>query len=272
LLNKPTEQAVIKLHEMAGLAADDPASTFPYVNGYELRYYATLEDHGGNVIQFLLFILALLMMPFLNKPRNRQMLAYLTLLLLQILLFCFWLNWQPWHVRLHTPVFILAAPFVAWVTTRILPPVGMMILSALLVIYATMVLTFNYARPVIPVNRYTADVTPCGDRFNGLFALKPHTREEYRTITRMLDSAGIRNPGLILGGDAWEYPLFQNTFTTVYHPAHLEVRNDSRRTSSSDPLEVPCIISDRKTAEIKWEGKQYRCITPQHNTLFYYNP
>jgi len=272
LLNKPAERAVKKVHEIAGIAVDDPASTFPYVQGYELNYYATLEDHGGNVIQFLLLIIALLVTPFLPGPRNRAMMAYIILLLLQSLLFCGWLNWQPWHARLHTPLFILAAPFIAWVIDRILHSTLQTALQTLLVTYALLVLTFNYARPLVPVPAYTARVTPFGNRFDGLFALKPSARSEYQVISHFLDSAGIRNPGVIVGGDTWEYPLFRSAFPAPFHPVHLQVNNDSRNLPGRLPQHVACIITDRKTNIISYHELNYRCITPLHSILFLYVP
>lgn len=112
-VNRAVEKTILKLHEWMGIAADDPRTTFMN-RSFGVSRWAYDEDLSGNPLHLLLALAALVMI--LARPslrRRRDLLIYSACLFGGFVLFCAYLRWQPWHSRLHLPLFVLGTAVIA---------------------------------------------------------------------------------------------------------------------------------------------------------------
>src|SRR4029077_9693299 len=123
------ERAVHAMHRVIGIAPNDPRSTWPDTR-FEVRPPAAHEDLAGNGLHLLLIGAA--MVGAGRGGGDRRLRAFAGCLLVAFLFFCLVLRWQPWHSRLHLPLFILGAPLVGVVFERLRPAVlaiGLLLLA-----------------------------------------------------------------------------------------------------------------------------------------------
>ena len=88
------------------------------------------EDLAGNSLHLLLIAAA--MVGAWRGGGDRRLRAFAGCLLVAFLFFCVVLRWQPWHSRLHLPLFILGAPMVGVVFERLRPAllaIGLLLLA-----------------------------------------------------------------------------------------------------------------------------------------------
>ena len=132
----------------------------------------------------------------LARSRRRRLRAFAGCLLVAFLLFCLVLRWQPWHSRLHLPLFVLGAPMVGAVFERQRPA---LLVIALLLLAGSSVrfLTENNAHHLV------------GRRsiFSSSWAEQrvAHAWPAYVGATRFVLSTGCAEVGLFLRGDDREY-------------------------------------------------------------------
>lgn len=165
------------------------------------------EDLAGNALHTLLIAAGFILL--LGRRDRAQGQAGLVALsaAAAFLLFCAYLKWQPWHMRLEIPVFMLAIPaaaagFSRW---RIGRGAGVVVLAAALVAGSLPFLLANQTRPLIP---YSGRSIWSADRASQYFAGQPHLRAAYSEATGWIRRNGAREVGLMLGEDDWEYPLW----------------------------------------------------------------
>ncbi len=112
-VNASIEAGVQKIHGMLGIRTNEPLLTFvarsQIVPGPE---YLTHEDYAGNGIVLVLSVIAATFV--ILTQDGRRLRHFALLLLLSGLCFCLALKWAPFNSRLHTPLFLLAAPMVGW--------------------------------------------------------------------------------------------------------------------------------------------------------------
>lgn len=169
---------------------------------------------------------------------SRNIFRYGILCALSWLLFFYLIPWQPWIVRLQVPLFGLSAVIFAvawsslkWKTLRI----GILLVMC---VTSLLPLLFNYSRPIksigrgVPyINMYTSYISIWNsDRerlmFSNLLKLYP----DYKNIQEMLTQKNVRNVGLVIDGDAWEYPLWvmlRNSKNRDIQITHLNINNIS---------------------------------------------
>ena len=103
----------IGIKKMLGSQLNDPNISFLdfKLNNVEFSRH---EDLAGNLIHMLIASAALLVIPLLwVKGYYRNVIGYSCGVFLGFVLFCLLLRWQPWHSRLQTPLFLMAAPILA---------------------------------------------------------------------------------------------------------------------------------------------------------------
>lgn len=260
-ISKISRKAVVKLHQWAGMDVNDLRTTFPGKVYKGAPEFPTHEDTAPNPIHFVLILFSLFLIAKGLIARKRMvdpLLFWLSLaLLMQVLLFSAYLKWQPWHSRLHTPLFMLSIPLILYTLKAGVKHLWFQkIIMIALIFYAYLVVMFNYSRPIVPT-RYSARISVTDNREIKLFANKPFLPEEYKAVSAEIRNSGFKNIGLILGHDDWEYPVFRNNYTKVLRPIHIKVENISGKLPH--PFSgVDCIVSTTlDTGALEYMGKRF---------------
>src|SRR4030095_3670727 len=209
--------STLRFQRFLGVEENDTSVLWP-----EEQFKAGLshhEDLAGNFAHFSLMIASVPLL--LLMKRQKTLLPYSLCLLFGFLMFCFLLRWQPWHSRLHLPVFMMAAPCVAVTIDHYLGRRDKIVLWTLLLIQAIPFLILNATRPVVGAN----SVFTTG-RVHQLFVNRPALQAPYQAVASALLSSGCREAGIMTKGygDDWEYPLWTLTQDRVRFE-HVGVQN-----------------------------------------------
>jgi hypothetical protein len=264
-----TENVVKKAHRWIGQESNNPETTFTYVKAFNVNPYGTHEDYGANILQVSLILVIIISFVLFPRKIKKEILLYLLLIISMFLLFCFYLKWQPWHSRLHTPLFILITPVMAYFLASMIPKKIFIIILFLITVYAILVLTFNYSRPLCPIPPYTADVKIADNRFKKYFVNRNSAFSDFRMITGYLNVKGYKNIGLKFGADDWEYPLFCNVYRNPVKAIHIDIGNISKNLPQADSV-IDCIVSTYQSAELVYHDIKYYNFTPGNSVLFLY--
>jgi hypothetical protein len=145
-------------------------------------------------------------------------------------LFCFFLKWQPVHSRLHLPLFVLFAPFVAVVVEH----------WPRLIVYSACGLLFILSVPDVFSENGKQLTGPQAifskDRSSMRLMYGSYYRKDYGAAIALIKKSRCREIGMIIEHDAWEYPLFA-FLGSSYRIEHVNVDNVSTRTRNSRLLE-----------------------------------
>jgi len=153
---------------------------------------------------------------------NQERIQNLTI---AFLLFTSLFKWQPWASLLHLPLFILWAPIIATVLTRI-PKITVSNLIALILILAALPwLLSNDSRPILgKKNIFTVN------RIDQYFNRRQELRESYIASADYLNSRKCKRIGLHMDWDDREYPfwvLLEKNEKCRIRIDHIDVRNRS---------------------------------------------
>ncbi len=143
--------AVVRAHEAAGLDPQDPRTTWFEDTRYRVWPMSTYEGRTGNLLHFLLVLATGGLLLLTPQPPARRW--YGIAVLTGAVLFCWILKWQHWHGRLHTPLFILAAPVLAVTLERAVSARHAVLLGLLLWLGSLPWLLANEMRPVLTLPR-----------------------------------------------------------------------------------------------------------------------
>jgi hypothetical protein len=110
--NDAVFHASLRAHAALGINPQDKATTWPYTEYVKPRN-ANHETDGNNRFHLLLFLLTI---PFL---RGRPAWTLFAAMAAGALLFCFYLRWQPFMLRMWLPLYVLAMPLAALSLSRL---------------------------------------------------------------------------------------------------------------------------------------------------------
>lgn len=192
------------------------------------------------------------------------------MLLLQILLFCMYLKWQPWHTRLHTPLFMLSIPLICSVLSfnpkhiiyfyKIVP---FILLSAFIIVI------INYSRPYLE-NKHSVAISIKDDRYKKYFANRLNLYPEYKEVVKNMRDLNYCKIGLILNVDDWEYPLFSTFYDGEINPVHINVSNVSKKIGINSS-NLDCIVSTTTNdSTIYYKGTRFLNLIPTNKFIWMY--
>jgi 4-amino-4-deoxy-L-arabinose transferase-like glycosyltransferase len=244
-VNKLLGNSVVKLHESLNIDLNDPRSTldtdFSVVGNNFMRH----EDYSGNFLHVVLamaVVLTLLLAKAFRKV-DTTVFCYVSALASGFLLFCLVLKWQPWGNRLLLPLLVLGAPATGVIAGKTWNP-GLVTLAALVLLAAALPWAFsNSTRPLVHVSSKGTVTFPLltFDRNQLYFASRRKQGaifyQRYVGMAEDIKRNKATRIGLILSGEAWEYPLWVLIKEGNPRPVrieHIEVNNLSRFTVSSD--------------------------------------
>ena len=267
LINEAVENIISCFHKAINQDINSPLTTFGFVEKFYISYYATHEDFAPNIVHAVLILFALVFLLIKWKTVNRSFFIYSLVLLSQIFCFTLLFKWQPWHSRLHTPGFILAAPIVAWALSQVNRKVILTSILAVLSGYACLVMVFNYSRPLISIPGYTTPFGVISQRFSKYFATSPGLLKDVVKIRSTLSNWKNIEVGMIISNDDWEYPLFNGICEKGIYPEHILVRKSTARYQKPG-FSPPFIITTCRGSLRIYNGQKYQSIIPTNKKYF----
>ena len=265
--NHKVEDNVISFHRLIGISHNSPKSTW---KGARFRLMKTRfsESIDGNFLHFLLGIACSVLLVISRRSRNRRLaMGYVLALILSLSLFSALLKWQPWHSRLHLPLFVLGSAFVAAVLD-ISSRKGkrLIIVAVVLFAAASPYVLANEARSY--VGKFSILKIP---RMAQYFRRRFELRRPYVGTVRFLKRARCKRIGLLIGSNSWEYPLWallRHKDDAEYRIEHVEVLNASKdlaypaaeSAQGGRPFVPEAIIvirRDRKERTLAFGGRTY---------------
>ena len=223
-----------------GIDANDPATTWTTTR-FAIPVQRFHEALAGNPLHVALITLALVTILVRSSFRDHRTTAtYCLGLLLAFLAFCALLKWQPWHTRLHLPLFVLWSAPIAVLAEQKYPRVVVGGLAALLVFLSSEVAFRNELRPLAG----RASILR-RDRTSLYFAERPELRDSYVAAAARVRASGCRRVGLDLSrqAPAYEYPwlvLLGAGYDADVRP--LRIMTPSAKYATTDARWVPCAV------------------------------
>ncbi len=271
-IQSESDKIIRIIHEKLGVSVNNPDSNY-YGMPYEgARKIATHEDYATNLIHFILILIsffAALKFGFQNIKQNRKLLLLILIIASQIVLFAGFLKWQPWHTRLHIPIFLLSVPLVVIVANKLKWFRYVLFSSIPLLVYSfCFYFVYNDTRPIIINGKYTKNIRIKENRFNKYFSNQPYLRNEYSAVLDAIYLHDSKKIGLMLSD--WEYPLLSNFY---YNPIKIVAINVYNITNEipQNTENIDAIISNKtKTDFIIFEGKKYINQNPNHSYIWFY--
>jgi hypothetical protein len=202
-----------------------------------------------------------------------EALTYVGALLLAFTLFCALLRWQPWHTRLHLPLFVLWSAPVGLCLTRAWSGTVTNSVALLLLLVSLPFLLGNQLRPLLG-----------GGAFNILrqeremlyFSESNHLRDSYCAVADFMKAQECRDLGLDLPPDSAEYPLLTllEAHRGLRRVAHVDVSNPSSkyagRARDVRPCALICLFCSMLTE--KWNthtASMGQATVLQHHVVFH---
>jgi 4-amino-4-deoxy-L-arabinose transferase-like glycosyltransferase len=257
-MNAVLQSSIERAHAAFGLDVNDPRTTRLYpLAGFAVDGRPNDPDRTGNPVHLAVILVSAGLA--LGWPRRGTVGIgrYGLALMLSFAAFCLAFKWQPWHSRLHLPLFVLAAPFVG----AVLEPYPRMTMLAALVATATAAppLLTNVLAPLD--RRQNALTTPRIQQYFHRFGRAPDDRERgYTGAAEFLRARGCADVGLLFGWDNWEHPLWVMLADGV-RVRHVAVKNASAAYVGTEPPSAPCGIfvgSVEVDEPFELDGRAYR--------------
>ena len=266
--NELAENFVVRLHETLGLNVSDPRTTWQgsefhvppaplggHLERDETMYALFHEDTAGNPIQAVLAAVSLLALVAHRDLRARRDLAFFSAaIVLAFLIFCAVLKWQPWHARLHLPLFLLASAMAAVVMSRTFSPRVSEWIAVLLLASALPWVAANATRPLLGAHSVLT-----AKRIDQYFFARPGLESLYRDAAAAAANAGCRKIGLVTGPDTPEYLFWvclgQSLSSGGFRVEHAAVGNVSAVRASDLAPFSPCSVVTIRTGP---EGEELR--------------
>jgi hypothetical protein len=206
LTSNITNQVVEKAHIITQIPINDENYSYQGIH-FKLNLWNHNEDEVSNILQVVLILGVCLFIVFNWKNRNRFLLLSTFFCLFTFGLFSFILKWQPWHMRLQVPLFIIFAIPISIVLEKIkLAKITTSIL-AISIIYCFVLAILNPNRPLIKNTKQAKSST----RFEKYFVAMPSYLKEYKIWRYKLKSNTQQNWDV--HGDTWEYPIYYDCFS-----------------------------------------------------------
>jgi len=270
-IEKNCDSIIRNAHKAIGVSIDDKRLNYLGIPYQSARAAVTHEDYVTNTVHFILWALAFSFLVFhflFSKTRNKTEMIIVAVLVAQILLFTGYLKWQPWHTRLHIPIFILSIIPIMLACQKTKWFKGMVWVSIPLLLYSFMFyFVYNNLRPIQNNPIYTKNLRIDDNRFKKYFANQPQLYTEYKVVLEELYDANPKTVGLKMMD--WEYPLFN-----AYYYDHLQLVaidvNNNTGILKQENQSVDLIVSTSNSPELMYNGIKYSNQNSNHLYIWLY--
>lgn len=272
-LNNVYDTGIQKLHEKLNIDINNPKTNFASIEYHGASDFPNDEDSAANPLHFwlILFSIFILIVQLVRRKEHASnyWIFLFAIFLLQIFLFCLLLKWQPWHTRLHLPLFLVAIPVIVYalcIKRKFQKRIYFMLPT--FIFYGFLVIVFNSSRPFLTSNK-TTDISIFDTRSKKYFAKKPFLHDEYKQMSNFITATSFHKIGLIIGADDWEYPLFNSFQKSDAVPVHIYMTNFSKTLLSEE--DIDCIVSTSVNREsIGYNGRDYINQTSANLSVWFY--
>jgi hypothetical protein len=251
-LDPVIEAIIVRAHDWIHLDPNDPQTTWTGTKfGVQFSMH---EDLAGNLLHFVLLSLCLLL---LVRVRESKLIVFGLCLVLGFALFAFVLKWQPWHSRLHLPLFVVGAAFAAVVMCRSLPRAGVYAIIMVLSVGAIPYLVNNPTRPLVGAKSVLIQ-----DRVSQYFANQPQLKGPYLNAADVVRQSQCNRVGLMAFSTDWEYPWWVLT-GAADGQLRLESIDVGNASSALAPRFSPCVLIAMRPnlpQNIDYQGTTYHTI------------
>jgi 4-amino-4-deoxy-L-arabinose transferase-like glycosyltransferase len=217
-----TNQVVEKLHLVFNILINDKNYSY---NGipFKLSKWNHNEDEVSNFLFIFLFIGLLIFILFRWK-KSAKKLKYLTLFcIFSFLIFSFILKWQPWHIRLLVPFFIMSCLPIAIFINELNLKKTTILIYIFSFSYVLLLALVNPNRPLIKNQKQAKLHT----RFEKYFVAMPPFLKEYKILRYKLKNNVKTNWDV--HGDTWEYPIYYDCFSIKRKSFNsINIKNQSK--------------------------------------------
>ena len=273
-INGLSDNIIRKIHSDILKIDIDSKSTNYFGIPYEApKEFATNEDYVPNTLHFLLTLLSLIIISvqgFRNFRKYKVPILLTAILVFQFVSFSGILKWQPWHTRLHIPIFLFSCVAIAY-SMKITRWFKLLIfgLTPILLLSFCFHYFYNDLRPIIENPKYTKNISLNDDRFKKYFANRPQLYPEYYKIQQQISQCSSCDAiGLSLSD--WEYPLLKGLYYDHVVVQSIFVGNNSRKVpQKTDRVDI--IITDASPQNyIELNDRKFYNQTPNHQFIWLY--
>src|ERR1035441_835682 len=254
--NQAVFHAALALHRALGIDPDDRETTWPY-RQFSPPLNANHEADANNRWHLLLLAIAAL---FAVATRKRLWILYGGGLIAAFLVFCFYLKWQPFMMRLELPLFALAAPLAAAFLEALRPAIPSILVCLFLVGNTRLPLLQNWTRPL--QGPHSLWVTSRDDNYFRDMVQWDY-RASYLPAVDLAARSGCSTVGIDIGLNQLEYPF--QALLRERNPAvrflHTGVENASARYIPPDRPR-PCTVFCPDCAGIPRKMALYKDVGP----------
>jgi len=254
---------------------NDPKSTLGTTT-FSIPSFSLHEDYAGNLLHFMLTAFAFLILPLVRIPKKRDVYCYASSVLFGFVLYCALLKWHPWATRLHTPLFMLSAPFIAAVFAGLhsFQKRLFVCVAIILFAYSTPFLILNKTRSFVALRNDS--ILSTGGRFKSYFINRPDLYADYSAAAKIIMDEGAEEVGLCLGYDDYEYPLWvlvgRQASRGTPRFRHVGVADMSKMKEKQN-LPPPVLVVATKRLDgnpIHGKGRQDAdpCLHREHSVIF----
>jgi hypothetical protein len=205
-LNSLVERVSSAALRRLGSDPNDPGAVWEGTH-FSLPSYRYHETQLGNLLHFGLYAALALAALLLPRFRQEQQVLWVWLaLILAAVAFSAAFRWQPWHTRLHLPLFLFGAVPAALSLNLLLPKWGTPVVATSLLLFALPAASLNELRPLSTAR--SVFTSPRASRY----AADVPEPEPYLQAISMVQSSPCRQVGLdSKDSDAFYYPAFALT-------------------------------------------------------------
>lgn len=210
--------------QVLGISMNEPGLNFLSTK-FMIHPLTRIEDRAGNLVHLLLLFAGAFFLLQKTRWRSPQM-VYFGVCLLAGLAFSVYLRWQPWHTRLHTPIFLMCIPWLAWLLGGHFPSRWGNALAIGLVLLSLPWVFYGRSKPL--VGNESIFITPR----EALYLKELPEASQYQGSVDVLARSGCTKIGLLAHVNAMEYiawALLQDRTGQAVTLKHVLVNNESAR-------------------------------------------
>jgi len=251
-VNRGIYLAVVGIHEWLGLDPNDPRTTS--AGEFAVRAPLTDEDLTTNPLHSILYFAAFVVILIRRRGVGKGAVLYAVSVASTLVVFSALIKWQIFGSRYLLPFFVLFSPAAAVALERAVRPAWAGILSLLLILTSLPWLTGVRSRPLIERmgDSYVRSVV-VESRATLYFANGRYLQDPYTEMADEIEAMACSDVGLMLGGNAAEYPLWV-LLGAPREGLRIEwIVADTPSARFEDPSFEPCAVICDETCPADWE-------------------